>query len=611
MSLYRKYRPKKFSEVIGQDHVKKTLVNAIKFDEVVHGYLFSGSRGIGKTSIARILAMALNCEARSEEVEPCGECPSCKAIVSGSDLSVVEIDAASNRGIDEIRALREAIAIAPPVGKKKVYIIDEVHMLTKEAFNALLKTLEEPPAHAIFILATTEVDRIPDTIISRIQHFEFKRATIDQLKTQLTDIAQKEKLELEPTALDLIITQANGGFRDSLTILNQLQSLGETTISVKVVETNLGLVSATELTAIIDASLDRQADQLKERFESLNAAGYKPSGIIDSLINIFRFGLWQLHGVALPEGQPESVEKTVKKLAQQSSSYVEAKILKLLQAKQQLRWSPLPMLPIELAMLPEVGQQGSGGSEQNTESRIKNRESQKASLGVPGENNQTSSLNRKSGATIDIEDLKVDAKPETATVSSRPSERMERSLDSDLISTRDDNKKPKAQNTKHEISETSPSTGSPPNGKAASPSSRDNQEVNHQSPITNQELTQAWPEIIAEIRLENASLGALLRSCLLVGAANNELVIQVPFSFYGDRIADTKNEAIINAKVKAKLGISGKIRCQLAQNQAPTPPPPPPPMIKDQSANQAVADESGQKESVLEAAKEIFGVRAE
>lgn len=564
MSLYRKYRPRKFADVIGQEHVKKTLANAIKLDEVVHGYLFSGSRGIGKTSIARILAMALNCDNRSPDGEPCGQCVSCAGIISGADLNVMEIDAASNRGIDEIRALRDSVAIVPPAGKKKVYIIDEVHMLTKEAFNALLKTLEEPPNHAIFVLATTEVERIPDTIISRIQHFEFKRATIEQLKSQLTDIAAKEDLVIEPAALDLIITQADGGFRDSLTILNQIQSLGEAKITVKSVESNLGLVSAAELSSLVTASLKKDVAGLQEKIAGLNEAGFKPSGIIDSLINTYRFGLWRAYGVEMPTGQAQAIVEVVERLSQTQPSYLQRQILRLLRAKQQLRWSPLPMLPIELAMIPE------SLPEVKTSSSVarapEKKDTPKLTEPAQAPNVPNSALLQKAELAIEAQDKLKQRKNMAEEMT-------------------------KVQVEKESNADPKTSTG-----------------------INEDVLAKAWPEVVAEIRLENASLGALLRSCQLVGAADNELVIQVPFSFYGDRIADNKNESLINAKVKSKLGVTGKIRCQLAENQTPATPPTPPPMIKNEETkptNQPTDPKQSGEKSILQAAQEIFGVRSE
>jgi DNA polymerase III subunit gamma/tau len=225
-AIYRRYRPTQFTGVIGQDHITKSLQSALQKEMIAHAYLFSGPRGTGKTTMARLFAKALNCPKRTSSAEACDKCTICQEIKNSSAVDIIEIDAASNRGIDEMRELRERILFSPTSLKYKVYIIDEVHMLTKEAFNALLKTLEEPPAHAIFILATTELHKVPDTIISRCQRFQFHRASIESLHSVLIDIAKKEKITLTNDAIQLIAERADGSFRDALTILGSVSAHG-------------------------------------------------------------------------------------------------------------------------------------------------------------------------------------------------------------------------------------------------------------------------------------------------------------------------------------------------------------------------------------------------
>ena len=248
----RKYRPQIFAEVIGQEHVVEILEKAIKNDRIAHSYLFCGPRGIGKTSCARILAKSLNCE-KGPTLKPCGKCPACIDITKGTSFDVLEIDGASNRGIDEIRGLRENVKFAPTYGKYKIYIIDEVHMLTEPAFNALLKTLEEPPEHVKFIFATTEPNKVPETILSRCQRFDFKRIRLNTIIPFLETICKQEKLKIDEDALCSIAKAAKGGLRDALSILDQVSALCEKKILASDVSSMLGLVDADLLFELVDA----------------------------------------------------------------------------------------------------------------------------------------------------------------------------------------------------------------------------------------------------------------------------------------------------------------------------------------------------------------------
>ena len=261
MSLYQKHRPTKFTDMTGQKHVSSTLQNAIKLDLVAHAYLFCGPRGTGKTTSARILSKAINClDYDSDNMEPCNKCHACTSISDSSVLDVIEIDAASNRGIDEIRLLKENVNFAPTQVKNKVYIIDEVHMLTNEAFNALLKTLEEPPENVYFILATTEVHKIPDTIISRCQKFNFERLGVSDIVSRLEYICGEEKIEFNQDGLNMIAEISKGGMRDSISMLDQIQTLGP--VTVESVTSALGKTEANtfeKLFTLMQASDTRMA----------------------------------------------------------------------------------------------------------------------------------------------------------------------------------------------------------------------------------------------------------------------------------------------------------------------------------------------------------------
>lgn len=259
MSLFLKYRPQTFADLVGQTAVRRTLQNALKAEKPAHAYLFTGSRGTGKTSTARIFAKGLNCQNMTDG-DPCGTCSFCTGTADGSLVDVIEIDAASNRGIDEIRDLREKINFAPNVAQRKVYIIDEVHMMTKEAFNALLKTLEEPPDHAFFCLATTELHKVPETIKSRCQTFSFQRFTLEQLVDRLQYIADQESITAEQSALDLIARKAEGGLRDAISLLEQVAAETENKVTTDSTQASLG-ISDTETLEQLYAALQTGAPQ--------------------------------------------------------------------------------------------------------------------------------------------------------------------------------------------------------------------------------------------------------------------------------------------------------------------------------------------------------------
>jgi DNA polymerase-3 subunit gamma/tau len=254
--LYRKYRPQAFAEFVGQEHVTKTIANAIASGTVSHAYLFDGPRGTGKTTLARLLAKAVNCENRKDgSFEPCNKCSSCSEIAEGKAMDLIEIDAASHRGIDEIRELKEGIKFAPSKSKYKVFIIDESHQLTKEAANALLKTLEEPPSHTIFVLATTEIHKMIPTIISRCQRFDFRKLTIPEIMQTLEKISQKEKVKISKEALELIAISATGSIRDSESLLDQVFSFNTDSskeITADDIKNLLGLVEIESVAKFID-----------------------------------------------------------------------------------------------------------------------------------------------------------------------------------------------------------------------------------------------------------------------------------------------------------------------------------------------------------------------
>ncbi len=290
--LARKYRPQKFSEVIGQDHVTRTLKNAIEQGRIAHGYIFSGHRGIGKTTIARILAMALNCQSKDQPVpEPCGVCDSCREIRAGNSVDVIEIDAATNRGIDEIRELREAARYRPARDRYKIYILDEAHQITDAAFNALLKTLEEPPGHIVFMMATTQPEDIPQTIRSRCQHFSFHAVRFDEIVQQLRDIAKQEGITADDNALAMLAEVGDGSMRDALSIMDQAIACCGTTLSGDVVRGLVGTVSSDVIEDVMDAVARNSSEDVLRIVDRLLVEGQSAQHFARQMLRFLRNAL--------------------------------------------------------------------------------------------------------------------------------------------------------------------------------------------------------------------------------------------------------------------------------------------------------------------------------
>jgi DNA polymerase-3 subunit gamma/tau len=365
--IYRKYRPQKFSEVIGQDHVVKTLISALKTKKVSHAYLFAGPRGTGKTTVARILAKAVNCSSLAESrrdnnssYEPCNKCESCLAIMKNRALDLIEIDAASNRGIDEVRELRERIRFSPSQGKYKVFVIDEAHQLTKEAFNALLKTLEEPPAHAIFVLATTEPHKMLPTILSRVQRFDFKKVSLPDIVKRLNNIVKSEGLKTEEKAMRIIALNSEGHMRDAESMLSQVIAFSDgKEIKVSDVEEILGIVDINLAIKFMDLIRDENQKGIMEFIDKFVNQGYDLIQFIESLITYARILMLvrvdkDLSKLIREELSPEQINTALKQAGNFSLKEISRIIEIFLEALYKMKHSSFPQLEMELATIEAV-----------------------------------------------------------------------------------------------------------------------------------------------------------------------------------------------------------------------------------------------------------------
>jgi DNA polymerase-3 subunit gamma/tau len=355
LALYRKWRPRRWDEVTGQDHIVKTLRNAVAAGRIAHAYLFAGPRGTGKTSVARILAKAANCLADELSARPCDACVNCQAVNEGRFLDLIEIDAASNTSVEDVRDLRDKINFSPNQGRYKVYIIDEVHMLSTAAFNALLKTLEEPPSHAIFILATTEVHKIPATVLSRCQRHEFRRIPVATMVEYLAGLTAGEGLQVSTEAMNLVARQATGSLRDAISLLDQLASTGEA-IDLELAHAILGTATSQAVLDVVDRLLANEAARGLEQIHSALDAGIDPRHFARQIVEYLR------NVLLIQMGNPQHVDATtelrvhIERHAKALDLSTLLHILRLFnQAASEARLAWQPALPLEMAFIESLG----------------------------------------------------------------------------------------------------------------------------------------------------------------------------------------------------------------------------------------------------------------
>lgn len=358
--LYRKYRPQNFSEIIGQEHIVRTLINSIKLKSVSHAYLFIGPRGSGKTTIARIFAKAVNCESDSS-IKPCEKCGSCKEIMLSNSMDIIEIDGASNTGIDNVRELIDGIKFSPVKSRYKICIIDECHQLSKAANNALLKTLEEPPSHSIFILATTEAQKMLPTIISRCQRFDFKRLHVPEIEKKLGFILKKEKIKFEPAVLPLIAMNARGSFRDAESLLDKCVSFvgGDKVITVSEVKELLGLVEIGQVSRIVDFLVDRKTKEAVLYVNNLAEEGIDLQEFTKTLVFYLRQCLLLKINPDFSDQQGsglsnEEIVKIKKQIEKQSEKETQKMLELFIDAESKIKYAVIPQLSLEMAIIEAI-----------------------------------------------------------------------------------------------------------------------------------------------------------------------------------------------------------------------------------------------------------------
>jgi DNA polymerase-3 subunit gamma/tau len=506
-AFYRKWRPRTFDEVVGQNHVTQTLHNGVKSGRIVHAYLFSGPRGTGKTSTARILAKAVNCLSESDD-KPCNVCQMCQAIDEGRLIDLIEIDAASNRGIDDIRNLRERIAFAPSEARYKFYIIDEVHMLTDPAFNALLKTLEEPPGHAILVLATTEPQEIPATVLSRCQRFDFRPIPLEAMIARLRAIAAQEGLGADEAALDLIARQATGSMRDAESLLDQLASYGGQEITLQRVQTMLGTVSHQGIANLVDHLATRDVAAGLDQIGQAVVDGADPRQLNKELLEYLR-GLLLMK--TTNAGPQYTTEEQRNQMARQAESFTLDSLVAIIklfsQAAQDFRAAARPQLPLELAFV-------------------------EATL--------SPELEREAAPT-----------PQYSAPDKRPHEPTEERTTA-------------APPVEHSPSTTRPQADSQPKPSKVKESTAPPGEKGNVAPL--ERLQNSWTQILTAIKAKSMHLEAVIKDCPAAAVEDDVVTLRARSRFHKERLDEDRARQSVEEEISKIMGQPYRIKCILTSD---------------------------------------------
>ncbi len=541
-ALYLRWRPQVFANLVGQDHIKNTLLNALKKNKVGHAYLFCGPRGTGKTTTARLLAKALNCE-KQKNGEPCNKCENCIEVNENKVLDLIEIDAASNRGIDEIRDLRDKSRVAPAKSKYKIFIIDEVHMLTKEAFNALLKTLEEPPKHVIFILATTEVQKVPVTILSRCQRFDFHLINQDDLRDKLKKIAKKEEIKIDDDSLDLIIRKARGSYRDSESLLDQLSVFSDNEIDFEITKTVLGLPDFKKISDLAESLLKKDGKKSIRKLEEILDGGEDPEQLVLGLVDFFRNCLLvKIGGDDLSRELSKDDLELFKKITEKNQSRDFILLLDLLnQANAQLKVTDIQRLPLEIAVLDFCKDEAKS---QDLKVQSKIGEGERSDLSAAPSAKNAYLLHKVAGeekSKVKSQKLKKDEE-----------ENGEKEVGS---------KKENNVNRGEDLSTPSPKTSSTKGGQALGMTDK---EATGEE-VSLEELKNNWGKILEKVKEHNHSIKAFLEAgepCEI--EKGNWLVIKYRYPFHKDKMDELKNKKTVEGVIKDVAGFELRLKSEMA-----------------------------------------------